>query len=79
MLQPKDEEFKLGHHPTPFKNTRKNSKTPALTGAKKNVAKNLTSLKHLLDPPQRLPCPLLILDQRKPHVTISIVAKTNPR
>jgi len=66
---------------TPFKNARKNSKTPALTRAKlfSQILRNLTRLKHLLDPPQRLPSPLLILNQRKPHMPIPMLAKPHAR
>jgi hypothetical protein len=66
---------------TPFKNARKNSKTPALTGAKlfSQILENLTRLKHLLNPPQRLPSPLLILDQRKPHMPIPMLTKPHTR
>jgi hypothetical protein len=65
---------------TPLKNARKTPKKPRLTTAAFFLQNYLsTSLKHLLDPPQRLPRPLLILNQRKPHMPIPMLAKTHAR
>src|ERR1022692_2874567 len=43
------------------------------------VLANQNSLRqHLLNPPQCLPRPLLVLDERKPHMPIAVVAEANP-
>src|SRR5260370_28784981 len=50
--------------------------TPRKEDTAMSTATQLSLLEHLLDPAQRLPRPLLILNQREPHMPIPMLAES---